>query len=340
MKSPPLEMMASWPKPNYTNPRYQGSQLLVVGVVLLIVSSIMLGLRLWVRIQMKRSAGWDDSIMVAAILFIICSTVTANLGTKYGLGYHVWDQRPEWARPSLMAGYFNQLLLVIIMTLVKLSLLTSFLRFFTVRTSRYLSWALIVVILGWGLSFLIAMLITCRPLRAYWDTALLDSGAECSDEQARTLAFTITNVIFDFVILILPVPTFWKLQLPIRERACAASAVRLYYANRIYHVSYDVTWDGYQLWLWVLVEINLAVISASIPTIRPLVRKFLPQLGFRGSSYTMDTRTHVTQNNTHTSGGGGARISSGEQDSTEALWSDDSFHMISPLKRLETTNVL
>ncbi|KAH8696377.1 hypothetical protein BGW36DRAFT_397944 [Talaromyces proteolyticus] len=296
MRTPSSEVIVSWSKPNHTNPSYQGPQLLIIGVILIISSSAILSLRLWVRIRMKRCAGWDDWIMVAVIPFIICSTVTTNLGTKYGLGYHIWDNKPEWLKPSLMTSYFNQLLIVIIMTLVKVSLLISYLRFLTVSTFRHLSWAIIALILVWGLSFLITILVACRPLHAYWDTTL-DSSAECSNEQARTLAFTITNLIFDIIVLILPVPTLWKLQLPIRERlvliglmslgivACAASAVRLYYANRIYNISFDVTWDGYQLWLWVLVEINLAVICASIPTIRPLVRRYLPQLGFKGSSY-------------------------------------------------------
>jgi hypothetical protein len=116
-------------------------------------------------------------------------------------------------------------------------------------------------------AFLLASLTACRPLRAYWDTELTPE-AECIDDQARTLAFTISNLVTDVMILILPIPTFWKLKLPIRERlaltglmslgllceihsipqryyvltitrACAASAVRLYYAHRIYHVTYD-----------------------------------------------------------------------------------------------------
>ncbi|PKY00111.1 hypothetical protein P168DRAFT_337402 [Aspergillus campestris IBT 28561] len=256
MRTPPPEVIASWPKPNYMNPSYQGPQLLIVSVTLLVCSSILVGLRLWVCLQMKRSARWDDWIMIAAVLFIIRSTVTPNLGTKYGWGYHVWD----------------------------------------LPTLRYLSWGIISLILSWGL---------CIPLRAYWDTSPY-SIAECSDEQARTLAFTKTNLIFYIIILILTVSILWKIQFPIRERlvfiglmslgivACAASAVRLYYANRIYNVSYDITWDAYQLWLWVLVEINLAVICASIPTIRPLVRRYLPQLGFKGFNCNHDNIGDVT----------------------------------------------
>ena len=41
---------------------------------------------------------------------------------------------------------------------------------------------------------------------------------------------------------------------------------------------------GYNIWIWTVVEINLAVICASIPTLRPFVRRYLPSLGFKRSS--------------------------------------------------------
>lgn len=44
------------------------------------------------------------------------------------------------------------------------------------------------------------------------------------------------------------------------------------------------TGDGYQIWLWILIEVNTAVLCASIPTLRPLLRRYFPKLGFRNSS--------------------------------------------------------
>jgi hypothetical protein len=41
---------------------------------------------------------------------------------------------------------------------------------------------------------------------------------------------------------------------------------------------YDVTWMGYEVWIWLIVECNLAIICISAPVLRPLVRKYVPCL--------------------------------------------------------------
>jgi hypothetical protein len=41
---------------------------------------------------------------------------------------------------------------------------------------------------------------------------------------------------------------------------------------------YDVTWMGYEVWIWLIVECNLAIICISVPVLRPLIRKFFPWL--------------------------------------------------------------
>ena len=44
----------------------------------------------------------------------------------------------------------------------------------------------------------------------------------------------------------------------------------------IFH--YDMTWNGFYVWLWLTVEINLAIMCISIPPLRPLVRRVAPCL--------------------------------------------------------------
>jgi hypothetical protein len=39
---------------------------------------------------------------------------------------------------------------------------------------------------------------------------------------------------------------------------------------------YDITWAGYEVWIWLAVECNLAIICISIPVMRALVRKYAP----------------------------------------------------------------
>ncbi|GES60486.1 hypothetical protein ASPCAL01796 [Aspergillus terreus] len=223
MSNTDVEVMASWPAPNYENPEYQGPQLLIVGIVLLILSTAVVVLRIWVRLVMKNTAGWDDWLMVLAV-----------------------------------TSWFNQLLLVIIMALVKLSLLISYLRFFTQPIFRRLTWAMIALIVSWGLAYMLALFLACRPLKDYWETFQFNPP-NCIDQRSSTFSFSITNLVTDLMVLVLPMRVLWMLQLPIRERlilialmnmgllACAASAVRVYYAYRTLHITYDFT-CSYSSW--------------------------------------------------------------------------------------------
>lgn len=40
--------------------------------------------------------------------------------------------------------------------------------------------------------------------------------------------------------------------------------------------TYDVTWEGFSLWIWAAVEVNLGVICGCVPALRPLIYKVAP----------------------------------------------------------------
>ncbi|PGH18063.1 hypothetical protein AJ79_00690 [Helicocarpus griseus UAMH5409] len=307
MRNPPPEVMATWPKPNYVNPEYQGPAMPIIGIVFLAISVIVVTLRLFVRIHMKRSAGYDDWLMLATMPFIVAVTVSTILGTHYGWGVHIWDNKPEWSSPSRLTSWLSQLFFIIIMTLVKLSILSSYIRISSTQSKRRnnfnrLSWLMCFFVLAWGIAFLIAVCTACSPLDHYW-VALTEET--CQNESARLMGATISNIITDLIVLVLPIPTFWSLRLPIRERlvliammslgliACAASIVRCYYTYVTTDLTYDVSWYGYTLWLWFALETNLAVICASIPTLRPFAKKYFPKLGFKQSTFPSQYGTQL-----------------------------------------------
>jgi len=60
--------------------------------------------------------------------------------------------------------------------------------------------------------------------------------------------------------------------------ACVASIVRFYYLYKTLVTTYDVTWEGYNIWLWTAVEVDLFIITSSVPPLRPLVRRYFPLL--------------------------------------------------------------
>jgi hypothetical protein len=68
MKSPSLEVIESWPAPNYVDPETRGQSLLVVNITLLGLCLVALAARLWARLVILRSPGLDDLLITIAIV--------------------------------------------------------------------------------------------------------------------------------------------------------------------------------------------------------------------------------------------------------------------------------
>ena len=68
MRDPPLDVIKSWPKPNYVNPETQGPGITISGITFMTLATILVMLRVYVRGWLIRSFGWDDAYMVAAVV--------------------------------------------------------------------------------------------------------------------------------------------------------------------------------------------------------------------------------------------------------------------------------
>jgi len=49
-----------------------------------------------------------------------------------------------------------------------------------------------------------------------------------------------------------------------------AGCMRLYWTHYVVEETFDVTWDGFDLWVWTAVEVNLGVICGCVPVLKPL----------------------------------------------------------------------
>lgn len=89
----------------------------------------------------------------------------------------------------------------------------------------------------------------------------------------------------DVFILSLPVSNVWQLQMPLRQKilvsglfllggfVCISSGVRLYIVLSMnFNNHADSSWNYYGVAVWSAAEINTAVISACLPTIRPVLQ--------------------------------------------------------------------
>lgn len=95
--------------------------------------------------------------------------------------------------------------------LTKIALLSILIRIFSPYKSKIL---FIYVFLGClGIYYTIAEVVKirmCDPVPAYWD---LRASASCLDQRAALIADSVISVISDLIILILPLPLTWSLQM-------------------------------------------------------------------------------------------------------------------------------
>jgi hypothetical protein len=109
-----------------------------------------------------------------------------------------------------------QILWLIASGLVKLSILTFYVRIFGVLGYiRYSAWFLIASVTIWLISITIAHGLECIPVAKIWDSEL---EGHCLDTVALFLGGSIADVSFDFLILVLPLPAIIKLNLPLPKK--------------------------------------------------------------------------------------------------------------------------
>jgi hypothetical protein len=89
----PLDVILSWPKPNYVDPIRRGPALVIVNSLLLPVALVVVGLRLYTRLKICRSAGLDDLFIALAVVWILFSRPLECLLTSTTGPSHWFDYR-------------------------------------------------------------------------------------------------------------------------------------------------------------------------------------------------------------------------------------------------------
>lgn len=105
----------------------------------------------------------------------------------------------------------------------------------------------------------------------------------------------ITNMTLDILILAIPIPSVLHLHLPLMQKlavvvtfllgsfVCFASLYRLmtiiWFADSV-----DMSWTKSDVFIWSLVEPSVGIISACLPSLRPLLTRGLERVGVSAGS--------------------------------------------------------
>ncbi|OQE39179.1 hypothetical protein PENCOP_c007G05044 [Penicillium coprophilum] len=253
-----------------------------------VLATIAVGLRFYTRyrVQSVRVAA-DDWMIVGAFLAVTASLILTVLGGYHGLGKHVWIVPIPEVVETMRILFVYVLLYVVTVPLIKLSILLFYRRIFGMT---YTIWFCVFLTTGYFVSCIIAFLVCCRPVSYYWTQYADPSGGKCIfDLYPFYIGNAAANVATDGIILLVPIPLVWKLQMRKTQKlllsgifllggfVCIASIIRIYYMTFLKN-SPDVTWIMGDVFIWSSVEPSIGIVCACLPTLHPLLRSFIARV--------------------------------------------------------------
>lgn len=94
--------------------------------------------------------------------------------------------------------------------MIKISTLVLFSRIFPGRKFNRMLWAVGLFVSIYSTVMVTTMIFQCRPIKRVWDPTV---KAKCIDISKIFIVMGSMNVLTDFILLCLPLPLLWKLQL-------------------------------------------------------------------------------------------------------------------------------
>jgi hypothetical protein len=133
------------------------------------------------------------------------------IGGYHGLGKHVWVVPIPEVVEMMRILFAYVLVYVVTVPLIKLSILLFYRRIFGMT---YSMWFCVFLTAGYFVSCMVAFLVCCRPVSYYWTQYADPSGGVCVfNLYPFYIGNAAANVVTDGIILLVPIPLVWKLQM-------------------------------------------------------------------------------------------------------------------------------
>ncbi|TVY93984.1 Satratoxin biosynthesis SC1 cluster protein, partial [Lachnellula willkommii] len=282
------------------------SSLYSADIITFVLAITAVGLRIWSR-QVKCAGIWfddwficialvrSDSVGAVAMLanFLWCKFILiiperifpikclTLIGIPRGYGKHSAAFGPHGEYYFFLGFFVAELIYTFIIVFVKYSILALYWRLFRSGSPsiKLPILMLTAVVTSWGIAVLFLSIFTCVPPKGFWDKSI---HAACNvNSQQFLFGISIPNILTDVALLVLPIPYVLQLKSGWPQKrlllgtfllggfVCLASVMRLVSVSEE-STDPDFSWNWVNQGIWAVVESNFAIISACLPTLRPV----------------------------------------------------------------------
>lgn len=141
------------------------------------------------------------------------------VAAKLGFGRDIWTIEGRNITESLKWLYVAYFMYMLAECLCQLSILAFYLRIMVDKTLRKVVWIAIVMVLGFGIGNVIAMVFQCTPISFFWDGWRKDTDGFCGVD-VRLFGFVrgAVEIFLDLFILTLPLPMLARLNMSSKKK--------------------------------------------------------------------------------------------------------------------------
>ncbi|KAL1997775.1 hypothetical protein VTN02DRAFT_791 [Thermoascus thermophilus] len=166
----------------------------------------------------------------------------------------------------------------------KSSILFNLLRVFPNRRLRIACYVVLGVVATFALWASLSAFLNCIPVKKFWEP---DTPGYCLKFEVLWFLNASVNMVTDLTILILPMPVLSHLQLPRKQKmaimavfavgavVCLTSILRLASLKEV-ATSTDTSYDNVGAAYWTAAEVNVGIMCACLPYMRPLIARIFP----------------------------------------------------------------
>ncbi|KAK1451877.1 TAM domain methyltransferase [Colletotrichum melonis] len=255
------------------------------------LAAIAVALRFLAR-RIQSNKLWLEDWLITVSLTAAAVHVFISIGYMIpnGTGKHIWVAPTSATRAWAIGLFVSEVAYTVTLSTVKWSTLALYWRIFNARKSiRYYIWAMTGIVLAWFIAVILVTIFQCLPVHAFWaryDTVnpLSSDQYTCGvDVKMFFKGNSIPNIITDALVVLLPIPYVWKLQLHKAQKFALAgifalgtfvtvvSMARLNVILLVDLTSPDITWNFIDTIIWTNVEANTAIICACLPCLKPIL---------------------------------------------------------------------
>ncbi|KAL6401780.1 integral membrane protein [Ilyonectria robusta] len=218
-------------------------------------------------------------LITIAWLMALANFLSVLLCIPHGWGQHAWNVTIQDATK------LNRYLLPIMITyvwcpvLTRLAILSVLYRIDPSRWFRISAYAIAFAVVVYSVTFTVLLSGPCNPIDAGANNCLINLG----------LAQVLLSIFSDVAVIILPIPTLWKLQMPFRKKMLTggiltlgsgvllATIARAPYMKLLVS-STDFTQTMAEIGVVSALELNLGIVCNNLMRMKPFISRYFPNL--------------------------------------------------------------